>query len=147
MDDLDYWERLAKLNISSLQRRREKLMIVSVWKIKNGMIPNDIELQFGLGRDNLKYGSNSKAFLRPLPKTRGKALSSFEDSFMVRASKLWNSLPPTLREIQTLTLFTNTLDTYLSLIPDKPPVHGYYHSTDNSILSYKNIKFDSVLKL
>ena len=32
--DLDYWERLKKLKILSLQRRRERYMILPVWKIK-----------------------------------------------------------------------------------------------------------------
>ena len=149
MYDFDYWDRLKQLNILSLQRRREKMILILIWRIKNGMASNDIQLEFGLGRSNLKTDSASKAVIKPLPKTRGKALSLFENSFMVKGAKLWNYLPSSLREIQHLHLFVHTLDQYFKLIPDKPPVNGYYHVNDNSLISYRCPKFnlDSVLKL
>ena len=46
MRDLDYWQRLKTLNIMSLQRRREKMIIILVWKIKNNLAPNNINLIF-----------------------------------------------------------------------------------------------------
>ena len=44
--DLNYWERLEKLKLLSLQRRRERYSIIHVWKMLNGQAPNDIHLQF-----------------------------------------------------------------------------------------------------
>ncbi|CAL8377837.1 unnamed protein product [Gadus morhua 'NCC'] len=49
--DLDYWERLSALNLLSLQRRRERYMIIHVWKILNETTPNDIGMQF---TDNMR---------------------------------------------------------------------------------------------
>ena len=36
---LDYWDRINKLRIMSLQRRRERYCIIQVWKILNGHAP------------------------------------------------------------------------------------------------------------
>ena len=43
---LDYWDRIKKLRIMSLQRRRERYCIIQVWKILNGHAPNDIKIMF-----------------------------------------------------------------------------------------------------
>ena len=133
--DFDYWTRLKKLGIMSLQRRRERFLIVMVWKIKNNNTPNDINLQFVTNTRN----SITKAVLPPLPKTRGKILSTYENSFVIKALKLWNKLPLTLTEITNLKSFTTKLDKYLVLYPDEPPVKGYFHKTNNSLLEYKTV--------
>ena len=137
MFDLNYWDRIKMLNILSLQRRRERMTLILVWKIKNSKVPNDVGLEFSSGPRNLKSGL--KAVIKPMPRVQGKALSSFEESFIVRAAKLWNSLPALLREIPIFSSFINTLDRYLKNIPDRPPVNGYYHENNNSITSYDGI--------
>ena len=38
---LDYWQRLSRLNLMSLQRRRGRVQIMYMWKILNGKVPND----------------------------------------------------------------------------------------------------------
>ena len=43
---LDYWERLKKLKLMSLQRRRERYIIVLVWKILHQRVPNEIGMKF-----------------------------------------------------------------------------------------------------
>ena len=137
MQDLDYWQRIKCLNIMSLQRRREKLTIIFVWKIKNNLVPNDVNLCFSRNIRN----DRERAILQPMPKCRGKTLTVYENSFVVKAAKLWNKLPNKLTKIASLSLFKSKLDQYLSLLPDLPPVSGYYHTTDNSILSYRPADF------
>ncbi|KAL5268182.1 hypothetical protein ACHWQZ_G002141 [Mnemiopsis leidyi] len=44
--ELTYWDRLKKLGILSLQRRRERYSIVHVWKILNYLAPNDLQFDF-----------------------------------------------------------------------------------------------------
>ena len=39
-DEMDYWTRLRELNLYSLQRRRERYIIIYVWKIIQGLVPN-----------------------------------------------------------------------------------------------------------
>ena len=142
LENLTYWDRLKKLEILSLQRRREKLIILHTWKIRNHIVPNNINLEFNENPRNLVV----KAVLKPLPRVQGKLLSSFENSFVIKSAKLWNKLPPQLTEISNLKIFQNKLDKYLRLIPDKPPVHGIYHQTHNSILDYKIPSLESVFK-
>jgi hypothetical protein len=137
MKDLDYWTRLSTLDIMSLQRRREKLTILLVWKIKNNLVPNDINFEFA----ECKRTSRIRAILKPLPHVKGKLLSSYEDSFLVKSAKLWNKLPPKLTEISSFAIFQSRLQKYLSFYPDQPPVHGYYHNTKNSILDYRTVSY------
>ena len=37
---LNYWERLHELKLCSLQRRRERYIIIYIWKIAQHMVPN-----------------------------------------------------------------------------------------------------------
>ena len=40
LETLDYWKRLEVLNLYSLERRRERCLIIYVYKIINGIVPN-----------------------------------------------------------------------------------------------------------
>ena len=134
MNNYSYWERLKKLNIMSLQRRREKMIIIFVWMLKNNKVTNNINLQFSQDRKG-----NIKAQIKPLPKIRGRILTIYENSFSITSVKLWNKLPPKICEINNLSLFKIKLHDYLTLYPDNPPVKGYYHTNKNSLLDYKSI--------
>ena len=84
MKELDYWSRLKILKIRSLQRRREKIIILHVWKILHGFYPNDINLQ---SKEHLRTNS-LKIVLKPLPKVRGRILTQYEHSFVIKSAKL-----------------------------------------------------------
>ena len=43
---LDYWQRLKALDLMSLQRRRERYIIIHMWKILHYKCPNNINIQF-----------------------------------------------------------------------------------------------------
>ena len=45
LQHLDYWQRLKALKLMSRQRRRERYMLIHMWKILNGCSPNDIEIK------------------------------------------------------------------------------------------------------
>ena len=135
MDNYNYWERLEKLSIMSLQRRREKLAIIFIWKIKNNLVPNVINLEFS----KTTRRSGTTATVKPMPSVKGRLLSNYENSFTIKAAKLWNKLPPNLREVTELRPFCNELKKFLSLFPDLPPIRGYFHIDNNSILDYKHI--------
>lgn len=128
--DLNYWQRLKSLNISSLQRRREMLTILHVWKIKNQIYPNTVGLKFYLN----KRTNALRAAIRPLPKARGRLLTQFDESFLVRSCKLWNILPSQLTHITVLSSFKLSLRKYLENIPDEPPLPGYPFLNGNSLL-------------
>ena len=130
--DINYWDRLKVFNIFSLQRRRERQRIILIWKIRNGFVPNEIELEFQI---NIRT-SKEIAVVKPMPRIRGKMLSIYEESFSIRSAKLWNKVPSIVQNEASLISFKIKLDNWLSLFPDEPPVLGYYHPTLNSILDH-----------
>ena len=131
MQRYNYWERLKVLGIMSLQRRRERTIITHLWKIQNCIYPNTININF---KTHLRT-SAIKAIVKPLPKLRGKLLTIYDQSFTIKAAKLWNVLPPNLTKISSLELFKVSLDRFLLKVPDEPPLPGYSHKTDNSLTS------------
>ena len=46
LEHLDYWERLRALGMMSLQRRRERYIIIHMWKILYGKCTNDVHIEF-----------------------------------------------------------------------------------------------------
>ena len=135
--ELNYWERLETLNLMSLQRRREMIILTHVWKIKNNFFPNSTNISF-------KYHLRSnamKSVLKPLPKVQGKLLTKYEESFLVKSSKLWNILPGSLTLLSDLNSFKNQLRIFLNKIPDKPPIPGYPYINNNSLTEQCLLKF------
>ena len=130
MKTFNYWERLQKLGIMSLQRRRERTILLHLWKVKNEIYPNSINIEF-------KYHPRSSAFkaiLKPLPKLKGKLLRQYDESFVINSAKLWNSLLPPLTCLNTLEHFKTSLDRFLVDIPEQPPIPGYPYVSDNSLV-------------
>ena len=127
--DLNYWDRLKKLDLYSLQRRRELIMITHIFKIKNGIYPNSFDLTFKVH----KRTNSTKAVLKPLPRVRGKLLTTYEQSFIIKSCKLWNILPSHLTQLSSLSSFKTQLRIFVSTICDEPPVVGYPHKNNNSL--------------
>ena len=48
LQNLNYRQRLSKIKLLSLQRRRERYMIIHVWKISSQNAPNDVNMRYGL---------------------------------------------------------------------------------------------------
>ena len=81
--DMDYWSRLKSLNLMSLQRRRERFIIIYIWKIMQGLAPNDISLSWHY---NDRLGI--KMIIPPYKKNR-----LLKDTLAVIGPRLWNTLP------------------------------------------------------
>ena len=130
--DLDYWERLKKLKMLSLQRRRERYRIIHVWKILNKAAPNDIGMEFS---EHIRHGTKAR-----VPNFNAKAQMSFstlyENSFGVKAARLWNLLPSHVNQQETLTGFKEALGAFLKTFPDTPPITGYTTINSNSLLDW-----------
>jgi hypothetical protein len=118
LSDLSYHERLQTLQLMSLQRRRERFIIITTWKIINGEMPNEIDLTTST--------SDRRGIKCKVPPLRTNsslhAQTSYETSFAVVGPKLWNTLPSRLSTITTKTAFKTELTRYLSQIPDRPRV-------------------------
>ena len=127
---LPYWERLKKLDLMSLQRRRERFIILNMWKILHGKMPNDLNVQF---RPPSRLGI--QAIIPTLPRNCSSANKSLLDaSFAVVGPKLWNCLPKWLTTYEKQSSFKNKLTDYLRKLPDEPPVHGYQRVHNNTVV-------------
>ena len=127
---LTYWERLKKLGLMSLQRRRERFIILNMWKILHEKMPNDLNVQF---RSESRLGL--QAIIPSLPRNCSHAIKSlFDTSFAVVGPTLWNCLPNHLTTCKKQSTFKNKLTDYLRSLPDEPPVHGYQRAHNNTIV-------------
>ena len=135
--NLNYWERLEKLKLFSVERRRERYIILYVHKILQNIVPNLQDSRFSIKiyrsvRGDLlcKIPSYSRA-------TTAKVRNMIENSFAIRGPRLYNCLPAELRNFQgSFPTFKSKLDKFLLRIYDKPCTPGYYQPTaSNSIIA------------
>ena len=138
---LDYWDRLKALRLMSLQRRRERYIILQVWKILHALSPNDLNIQFAT---TSRFGV--KAQIPCLNKSSSmRHQSMYDSSFAVLGPRLWNTLPNQLRAIADTSKFKHELTEFLLTIPDKPPASGYCGANGNSILHWFENKAEAKL--
>jgi len=132
-DRPNYWERLKILNMYSLQRRRERYIILYTMKALTGFVPNP----------GFKLKSNARTGPRievPLTGTKSGIITpKMKDRrLLVQGAKLFNILPMDLRidfDSLTLNTFKNRLDVFLSTIPDQPTIPGHSRVAEtNSII-------------
>ena len=128
---LDYWQRLNRLNLMSLQRRRERFQIMYMWKLLHGKVPNDCEITWCYSD---RRGMN--ACIPSLPSTVAKVNTAYDSFFKVRACKLWNCVPKDVKDSTSINTLKSKLDSFLLGIPDRPPVPGYTTMNNNSLLDW-----------
>ena len=123
-----YWERLINLNLMSLQRRRERYIIIYMFKILKNLSPNDLQVS---------WYYNDRLGLKAItpPKGKGK-VSIHESSFSIAGPKLWNILPKHVTLQPTLSTFKSSLGEFLNHFPDTPPVKGYSPINSNSLIDW-----------
>ena len=138
--DMSYWDRLKHLQLQSLQRRRERYILIHTWKILNDLTNNDVGISFE-DKDNLTR-MGVTANVPPLPRSiPARSITLFENSFTVRAPKLWNCLPKLIKGAKTLETFKSSLGSFTDQIPDLPPVNGCIGVNNNSILDWARQNF------
>ena len=87
MKDLSYWDRLIKLNLQSMQRRRERYSIIMIWKMAKGNAPNNIGVKF---LNNARLGKKVEVPTSPTT-TQVSVSTKYYNSFACRVARLWNS--------------------------------------------------------
>ena len=131
LEKFNYWERLQKLNIPSLQRRRERYQMIHMWKISKGLIPNDIDLKF---YETSRFGLMCK---RPRYNQRSRYVSTVKfNSFISNGPALFNILPTSLKSSNSLQIFKSKLEIFLKSYPDNPPLPNYVSQNHNSLLEW-----------
>ena len=126
-----YWERLRKLKLMSVQRRRERYIIIHMWKIYTGTAPNDIKIKFHY---NDRTGPQC---IVPNLNARSSRINTLRYNFFTSMGpRLFNSLPKAVKECSSPDSFKKTLDDYIMSLPDTPPTPSYVAANNNSILEW-----------
>ena len=129
---LNYWDRLKNLKLMSLQRRRERYIILQMWKLLHNQCPNDIDVKFS---QSSRLGI--RAMVPHLKKSSTQRHQSlYDSSFAVHGPRLWNIIPSNLTLETDFQLFKNSLTNFLQSVPDQPPVAGYARANGNSLLEW-----------
>ena len=131
MEQLNYWERLAKLKLFSLQRRRERFLIIHTWKIFKELAPNDLHLKFHL---HPRLGIQADRL--PLKAKSEKVKTLRHNFFSHSGPRLFNLIPGQIKSAKTIQSFKNQLDRLLMKIPDYPPIPGYKRANSNSLVDW-----------
>ena len=126
--NLNYWECLEIFRMFSLQRRRERYIIIYIWKIIENLVPNvnnQITVQHSqrLGRKCNQCTYNNKLKDQQIT---GKGVA------------LFNKLPKYIRNSTNMSVesFKKILDKFISKLPDEAHVPGHppRQSNTNSLL-------------
>jgi hypothetical protein len=135
MRDFNYWRRLKELGLYSLERRRERYIIIYVWKILSEMVPN-----VSCGRDGIAAVVNPRrGRVCVIPPLNYRAIARVkrqkEASFAHNGPRLFNSLPRELRDFEgSLNSFKSKLDIFLKKVADQPALPHYVQGAEgNSI--------------
>ena len=124
LSDSDYWARLKKLNLYSVQRRYERYIAIYIWKVLEKFIvpPESEEIVATFSDRNGRtcvrshLSSSCSAKLKTL---QHNSLSPF-------GTRVFNTLPRLIRDFTgSLESFKKMLDCFLQTLPDEPNVPGY----------------------
>ena len=130
---LSYWERLSSLRLYSQERRRERYMIIFVWKISQQMVSG-----YTLPFTSCSSRTGRKAVPTAIPQSAAAAVRQARaGTLAVRGVQLFNAMPASIRNSDhgDVLMFKNHLDIYLQNIPDQPTVAGLGRAAQtNSLL-------------
>ena len=130
---VNYWEKLKLLQLYSQERRRERYLIIFIWKI----------LQFLISGYNVPFNWNNRTGRWAIPaaiacsRAPANIKLAKENSLRVKGCRLFNLLPAVLRNANHgyKLMFKNNLDHFLSTIPDQPTMPGLTRAAiTNSLL-------------
>ena len=122
--NVDYWKRLETLKLYSLERRRERYMIIYMYKIAIGLVPH-------LGFKPSISPRTKRTFTPKYKSGAPKIIKTIRfSSFFNKGPRLYNILPNELREAENITIaqkthvekFKDKLDKWLELVPDQPTI-------------------------
>ena len=124
--DLNYWAQLQKLNLYSLERRRERYMVIYIWRILECQVPDFTADKIYSMNNEGRLGRKCSS-----PSVKNTAASAIKKiryaSLSVKGPQLFNSLPAEIRNLNNCSVetFKRALDRFLSNVPDEPLIPGY----------------------
>ena len=139
MEGKNYHQRLKELNLYSLERRRERYLIIYAWEQIEGIRDNILNLKIG-GTERRR-----QIIQRPIPwqkngiKFKKLSRTQLYDSTKNKMAMLFNHLPAKVANITGVKTdtFKHHLDRWLRTVPDTPRIDNYSASVEkqtNSLL-------------
>ncbi|MPC58121.1 hypothetical protein E2C01_052116 [Portunus trituberculatus] len=114
---MDYWEQLHHLSLYSLQRSRDRCLVIYVWKTLEKLVP-DVGFQV-----NHHPRKGQLCYIRRTQATTYKVATVVYHSFTRNGAHLFNAVPKAIREMTGVfnDSFKHQLDRWLASVNDKPP--------------------------
>ena len=116
----NYNQALKQLKLYSLERRRERYIVIQIWKMIEGIVPslNPSLIQ----QSSIQQRRGRMLQVHKLASTPSHLLQIKRQSVRCFGVKLFNSLPKHIRNITNTTVdkFKRKLDTFLNTIDDHP---------------------------
>ena len=106
MKDLDYSERLKKLNLPTLLYRRERGDMIQVWKHFNTYDKSNLSSSFRINPRT----SRKHRYQLTWNKSKDGVHGVQTNSFYFRTANVWNNLPPNIVEANNIETFKLKLD-------------------------------------
>ena len=106
---------LKKLNMMPLAEKRKVHLGVMTHKLVNSKGPSELKHAYQDLR-NPKHGHNTRSAARRDMRTLSHRTSRFNMSTQQRASKLWNEIPQSIRNIESTSLFKRQFQSHLQAI-------------------------------
>ena len=124
MESFDYYQRLKSLNLYSAERRRDRYLLLYVFKIIQGRVPNP-------GISHKHSQRRGKVIVTPPVRSSKSSTAGtlYHNSFNRRAARAFNALPRYIRNLPNDTspeLLKKKIDGFLSSVPDEPRLPGYF---------------------
>ena len=120
MEDMEYHERLKKLKMYSQERRRDRYMVILIWKASMNLI-GGYKLEFKGEGTRRGRECTVAEIVRTAPAAVKRAR---ENSLSVKGARMFNLLPADIRNINSdkVLHFKTKLDEFLRDVPDQPTV-------------------------
>ena len=135
LKDVNYWDKLQFLKLYSQERRRERYLIIFIWKISQDLVLG-YNVPFTFNSRTGRWAVPASTVCSRVPVTIRKAK---ENSLRVKGCMLFNLLQAVLRNAnhRDTIMFKNNLDHFLSTIPDQPTVPGLARAPETNSLQHQ----------
>ena len=133
MENLHHWDRLKQLSLYSQERRRERYMVIFLWKISQGLVHGY----------NVTFADSGRRGIMAIPNAIIASPSAIrrarEASLGVKGSRLFNLIPDPIRNMKGCTVdqFKASLDTFLATVPDQPTMEGTSRAAETNSLIHQ----------
>ena len=123
--NLSYWDQLHHLRLYSLERRRERYLIIYVWRILEAQVPNPSGKYAITANTHPRRGR--ECIIPQVSNTAPRRIQTLRyASLPIRGARLFNILPAHTRNITrcSVNVFKGQLDKFLLTVPDESQITG-----------------------